>query len=216
MLKDPRPPELHDAPTRTAVLILHAEMYRARHGLSHEHWCEALDAAYCDLVPEQHRAVKAPDLRNITDAKTYLARLRSWDQQVRRWVDGDVRMPVDVEEAWVEALPEPYRTDCKRELARRMGMWGAIKAADGAAGDHECWARNLQEFGAITTAMGRILADGCIGPQDEAHLREMIPHADAMRSHLTSLMERSRSVLDQCPCTPSDDSPNVSPLRRAE
>lgn len=215
MLKDPRPPELHDAPTRTAVLILHAEMYRARHGLSHEHWCEALDAAYCDLVPEQHRACKAPDLRSITDAKTYLRSLRSWDQQVRRWVDGDVRMPVDVEEAWVEALADPYRTACKRELARRMGLWGAIKAEDGPAGDHECWARSLTSFGEITQSMGRILADGCIGPQDEAHLRDLLPQADAMRSHLTSLMERARTVLDTCPQQPSAG-PNVSPLRRAE
>lgn len=216
MLKNPRPSELGKAPTRTAVLVLHAEMYRRRHGISHECWCERLDRAYCEMVPADHRAVNAPDLQSETEASPYAKKLRSWDQQVRRMADGEVRMPVDLEEAWCEALEEPYRTDCKRELARRMGMWGAIKAADGAAGDHECWARNLQEFGAITTAMGRILADGCIGPQDEAHLREMIPHADAMRSHLTSLMERSRSVLDQCPCTPSDDSPNVSPLRRAE
>ena len=198
------------APTRSAVLCLHAAAYRQRMGVSHEEWCEALDTAYCHLVPADQRSVKAPCLKAITTAKEYVARLRSWDQQVRRWEEGDVRMPVDVEEAWVEALPEPYRSECRRELAQRMGLWGAVRSEAGPAGDYECWSRALHSFSEVTRAMGCILADGEIGPQDAANLEELIAKADAMRSDLTSLIERSRTAIDTG--APAD----VTQLRRRQ
>jgi hypothetical protein len=42
-------------------------------------------------------------------------------------IDALVRMPVELEEALVLALPEPMRTECLRELADRYGLLAAPK-----------------------------------------------------------------------------------------
>lgn len=43
-------------------------------------------------------------------------------QIVDRMLSGLVRMPVDIEEAWVLAIADPYRRELLNELAARYGL----------------------------------------------------------------------------------------------
>lgn len=183
-------------PTRATTLIAHAHTYRIRSGVSHERWAEDVARAYCQLVPEGHRSVPAPDLDGLDSAREYMRQLRAWDQQLRRYADDRNRLPADLEEAWVQALGEPYRTQCLHELAERHGLYAALKGSEGAVGDHECWARTTRRWSELTRLMGRILTQGEIGGDQES-VEALIQEADAMRGDLTSLIERGRSALEQ-------------------
>ena len=86
-------------------------------------------------------------------------------QLVTRILDGTVRFPVDLEEAWVGSLIDPFRMDCARELARRYGFLGAVapRAGDSAAvqlGDL------AMQFGAVMQALAPVMADGRIDAED--------------------------------------------------
>jgi len=184
-----------NAPTRSAVLLVHAESYRRRTGVSHEQWCELVDREYCRLVPAAQRSLSAPDLAQVTSADAYVRARRSWDQLIRRLAAGEVRFPADLEEPWVEALGEPWRTQCKRELARRHGLWGAVRHEAGAAGDHQAWGRALHQFGQLTQDVGDVLADGAIDAGDLEQLPDLISTVRAMQADLASLERRALSVL---------------------
>lgn len=183
------------APTRTAVLLVHAESYRQRTGLSHEKWCEAVDREYCRAVPESQRSLSAPDLASQTDADRWVKLRRSWDQTVRRLTSGEVRFPADLEEAWVAAMGEPWQTRCKRELAWRHGLWGAVRHGEGAKGDHSAWGRALSDFGDLTKRVGDVLADGVIDGDDLDQLPDLIEISRSMQADLASLQQRALAVL---------------------
>lgn len=186
------------APTRSAVLFVHAESYRRRAGVDHEKWVEYLDWAYCTMVPEAHRSLNAPDLAaHQNDAEKWVSLRRKWDETIRRITRGDVRFPVDLEEAWVAALGEPWRTQCKRELAWRHGLWGAVRHEQGSAGDHKAWASALHQFGELTQSVGDVLADGAIDSEDLEQLPDLINTARAMQADLASLEQRALTVLRQ-------------------
>lgn len=196
------------APTLNAVLIAHAEQMRLRTGISHEEWAERVDAKYHELVPERHRSLPAPGLHDVHDAAAYRKLLRAWDQNIRRYVDGSLKFPMELEEAWIEALDEPWRTDCKRERSRRMGMVGAAIPEPGPAGDHRTWGNALQEFGRMTQTMGEVLSDGVIDGSDAKDLPTLLNQIHAMQANLTSLEEKVNEALGEAQGT-------VREIRRA-
>ena len=183
------------APTRSAVLLVHADSYRHRSGVSHEQWCDEVDRVYCEMVPAALRSLRAPDLATITNANEWVRLRRSWDQTIRRIEVGDARFPADLEEPWVAALGEPWQTRCKRELARRHGLWGAMRHEAGGAGDHKAWGQALHDFGSLTQRIGDVLADGKIDGEDLDQLPDLIATAEAMQADLASVRQRALTVL---------------------
>ena len=184
-----------DAPTRQAVLLLHAKEFRSRRGVSLENWAERVDREYCRRVPEQHRTISAPDLSGITNADVYRKRLRAWDQVIRRFDEGEVRFPSELEEAWIFALEDPYRSACIRELSHRVGCYGAQIRPDGAVGDHSAWGDALESFGSVTVLMGQILADGVIDDRDIEQIADLVPTIDRMQAALETVRRRSQKAL---------------------
>lgn len=174
-------------PTRQAVLILHADEYRHRAGVSHEHWAELVDAAYCARVPEAHRSVPAPDLGDVSDANHWTKLLRAWDQALRRYESGEQRFPLELEEAWVFALAEPYRSACIREISQRIGCYGARIREPDSVGDHASWGGAMSAWADVTVAMGQVLADGRIDRDDQEHLPELMKHIEHVQADLESL-----------------------------
>ena len=187
----------HQTPTLQEVFFVHAREFRARCGIKERPWAERLDAAYCRLVPAEHRSLPAPDLANVTDVTSFEKLRAAWDTYVRRIESGEIRFPVELEEAWLEAMEDPYRTACKRERAQRVGLWGAIRHVEGAIGDHCCFGETVREFGQLTQQMGEILADGSMHSGDAKHLPELTRRIDAMQADLESLKRRAQACASE-------------------
>ena len=179
------------APTRQAVLFVHAAVFRERTGTSHEAWSERVDAVYCQRVPEQNRQVKAPGLHDRMNPALHQRLLRAWDQKIYRYENGEQHLPAELEEAWVFALDEPFRTDCIRELSQRLGCYGAQIREPGAGGDHTAWGDALGSWGQITVLMGKVLADGRIDEHDREQLRALVPSIRSAQADLETLLRRA-------------------------
>lgn len=183
------------APTRQAVLISYAEQYRLRTGLSHERWAERVDREYCQRVPMRLRNVPAPDLESVEGADEWAKLRRAWDQTLRRYVDGGLKFPVELEEAWVGALEDPWRSDCIRELAERYGLYGAFRRPATAEGDSTSWGTVLRDFARVTEDMAQILADGRIDERDGPELHRLRDDIRRMQGDLESLERQASRVL---------------------
>lgn len=59
-----------------------------------------------------------------TDGDAYQC-MRANAQIIRRYLDGEPRLPCELEEALVLAMPEPWQTRCLSELAARYGLLAA-------------------------------------------------------------------------------------------
>lgn len=127
------------------------------------------DQSFAALVAEAYMAGVAPAERIIafhlgTDTATIDQANKRNAKLIERFRNGTVKLPADLEEAWVAALPEPWSTDCARELARRYGFMGA-KTPVGEAGSVLSTARMCIELGESLQAMADVSstggADGC-------------------------------------------------------
>src|SRR5688572_24462662 len=70
--------------------------------------------SFAMVVAEKYLAMVAPDVRcvpfRLGDGDELLKAMKNNAQILRRFMDNTVRtLPVDLEDAWVMALPEPHR-----------------------------------------------------------------------------------------------------------
>lgn len=163
-------------PTRQACLAEHTHRYLKRTGASIGQFVEALAAAYERLVPVGHRISGIVADYDPNDATGYVDWHNRLRKRVERWLSGDTHAQIDVEDVWLEALPEPYRTRCIHDLSDR---WGVLPVArpDGRPppvhlGDA------TRETGEAVSASGAILADGRITRDDLPQLDDAIREAD--------------------------------------
>lgn len=104
------------------------------------------------------------------------------------------KMPVEVEEALVLALPEPFRGECLRELAERVGLLAA-KAPD-PAGDASLPAADLmRETAEVITALAPALRDGRVSPEDAPALRSALAHLADVSGAVASLQAQIATAL---------------------
>lgn len=94
----------------------------------------------------------------VGDTDALFAAMKHNVQIVDRYLKGEVKtFPCDLVEAWTDALPEPYRLNCQRELVRRLGFVGAeLKRPDDSA--HVTMGDVLKEFGDFVTVSGIALS----------------------------------------------------------
>jgi|SRR6185369_1498986 len=114
---------------------------------------------------------------------------------VDRFIKGVVRFPVDLEEIWVDCLPEPNRSDLIRELAWRYGLIGAKLPAETA---HEHMARLsdvLADAGRTAQLLAPMFGSGKLSLEGESGQR--IKHSmvviDRAIGNLVSLREQIES-----------------------
>ena len=122
-------------------------------------------------------------------------------QLVGRIINGVVKFPADLEEAWVAALPASAQAELVRELAARYGLLAArLPAADGdACRQMEGFGRLSKEFGRSVQSLASIYADGQCDAGDLAHipaavaaLDETIAAAISVRAQLLKVLESAR------------------------
>lgn len=147
-------------------------------------------------VPLQHTADPYADERHNA-------------QVITRFCADDVRMPVEIEEALVLSLPEPFRTELQRELAERLGLLAApLPAADGAR-DHVLTAELLRETGEFLAAIAPALEDGSLTAADLPHLRRAALELRDVQARAASIQARLAGIFAAA------DGSNVKPLRGA-
>lgn len=175
-----------DGETRSQTIERHTRRQFHELRVSWQTFAEVVVQRYHDLVPERCRDIDfdlGGDL--FVRAKRNAKRLQRFLEQ-----DATTRMPVDIEEAWVLSLAEPYRGDCKRELARRYGLLDVplpdLRRLDSvrSLADVTC------EFGAVLSGLSPALSDFRV-------TREDLPHVDAAIPHLQSLIASAEGLLAQ-------------------
>lgn len=146
--------------------------------------------------------------------------LRANALHVRRFLgmsSPNVRLPAELEEALVLALPEAFKRECLKELAARYGLLASrAPHPDGRAWDGP--ADLMRECAEALSALAPALVDGKIGQEDAAELRACMRHLDDVHSAAHSLMVQLSDALDNKPRVvhPHEYRASVSPLRAAE
>lgn len=147
------------------------------------------DSSLAQAIADQYMADVAPGERILQfhvgiDADSTEKALKANGQIIARIRNGTVKMPVDLEESWVRALPPQWRDACARELARRYGFLGArIPMMEPHAGVLAV-ARLSVEFGHTLEALTNILADGLICPKDIPELRRALDEICQLEAEL--------------------------------
>lgn len=176
--------------SRTKTIVLYMQSFFHETGRSMESFADDVVRWYAANVRAEHRTV---EFHSGGDA---YARLRANGQIVNRFLTGTLRLPVDLEEALIFALPADIRRELLRELAQRVGLMAAPLPDASGRHDVEQVGVLVREFGEAVAALGPVLGDGRIGADDAPHLRaavreveELIEQATALRARLLSVSE---------------------------
>lgn len=145
-------------------------------------------------VAELYLQMTAPDVRSVPlklgEGEDLLAAMKNNGQILRRYMDGTVKtLPADLEDAWVLALPTPFREDCEQRLARRRGRLSVEMPEDREGADAAAVAKVMAESGALCSAWARSLADGMI---DRRELSEIDAKSDGVISAVLSMRAHVR------------------------
>lgn len=168
--------------TRSEVIHRHTARMFHETRCSREAFGQGVVENYHRLVPPAAREIQFKTEGDFF----HCAKINA--QKLMRYVDDRVnaRMPVDLEEAWVLALSEPYRADCLHDLARRYGLLAVPVPTDGATA-LQSMSSVTREFGQACEAIAPIIANGSFGPEDvefaekaERELEDLITSATGM------------------------------------
>lgn len=140
--------------TRTEVIGRYVFRLTRETRTSLEDYSEMVLRMWLQRTPESARS---DDFHMGSDV---LKRMAANTQKIRRWFNPQVaaRPSIDVEEALVMALPQPYRAECKQALAARYGglFW---QLPDGAQPSIECASALLAASGEALTALAPAFAN---------------------------------------------------------
>lgn len=101
--------------------------------------------------------------------------------------EGPVRMPVEVEEAAVLALPQPFRDACQAELAQRLGLMAApLPSTEPGEALASC-GKFTRSFGRCLQVLASTVGDGHLDPDDAAKAPAAIQQLDQLIALATSL-----------------------------
>lgn len=151
---------------RTATIVAHATAaLRAHKPLT--------ERALADAVVEHYHQRTALHERTVEfhaghTADAYEAAARANAQLLKRMLVGEVRLPADLEEAIVLALPEPQRRQCMAALADRYGLLAVPKPALEGDAQTQQIADLFREVSEAVQRIGPMFADGHIDHHDAA------------------------------------------------
>jgi hypothetical protein len=161
------------AETRSETIFRHTRDMQRATGCSMQTFSARVVEHYHATVPEHLRDVTFKTGGDVyRDAQTNA-------QHLARWMNPDepARMPVDLEESWVAGLAEPYRSDCRRDLAHRYGLLD-VPQPTAQVSDLGAVSRLTRELGEALEAIAPALDNGRFGPEDAAVLPNAIKELD--------------------------------------
>jgi hypothetical protein len=150
-------------------------------------------------VAEIYISQTAPDVRHVpfTLSDDLGHSMKNNAQTLRRYMDGTVKvLPADLEDAWLMALPEPYRSNCERDLARRRGLLPIkVGDVDAPAGQVASVATLTKEFGDLLCALAPALHEGAFTAADRVYAKRIINEADDVITAVVSMRRAIASIL---------------------
>jgi len=179
-------------PTRSKVIIQHTRDAIDATNLTVRRFAMAVVERYHNTVAPDERTIKFNENPDIS------IRVRNWAQDISRIMGNDsgMRMPCDLEESWVAVLPEPYRSNCNAELARRMGML-PTPVLDinprGAVGD---LSRTVKEFSELLAVLGEATADNVINHKDRPLAKRALKESADVQGQIVAWQQLFIALLD--------------------
>lgn len=123
-------------------------------------------------------------------------------QVLGRYMKGDVKvLPADLEDAWVCAMPAPYRAELERELAARRGYLAVpLPETDGPMPAAATVASMTKDFGELLVASAPTLEDGRINRRDSRQqLQRVVAEGRDLVTSVTALVVQAAAVLEAEP-----------------
>lgn len=188
--------------SRSAVITHHVRAALQHSGLSERVYACAVADSYRERTPLQARSVE------FHAGGCYDADARSNAQLLRRMLDGQVRMPIDLEEPLVLSLPEPFRSACLRELAARTGHLAAPLPATTGAGQVLSASRLMAETAEAIEALAPLLDDGRIDGADRAGIPTALRELLDVEAACASLRATLQAALQGARVTPLRPTPD--------
>lgn len=158
--------------------------------------------SFAMALAEKYLSLTASDVRTVAFklGDDLAADMRSNAQVLRRYMDGTVKvLPADLVDAWVLSLPEPYRAECERDLARRRGCL-PVRMVGGDSSSRTVGVGELAaEFGQLLEAIAPALADGRIDADDLPFARRILNESDDLIAAVLSIRRQVQDVLPGAP-----------------
>lgn len=176
--------------TRTAVLCAHLTLALHHSSLTMRSYATTVRDQYEQRTPRHARTLEFHTSRTDPYADE-----RANAQIVQRFIDGTTRMPVEVEEALVFALPQPFHGECQRELAERYGNLAApipSTETDAPLGDA---GKLMAECGQALMELSRCYSNGSIVHGESNTARSALNELTDVIAEATSLRERLHQAL---------------------
>lgn len=153
--------------------------------------CHHTDGSFAQAVADEYMARVAPEERIVqfhvgTDVASIVKAQSRNAKLVERYRNGTVKLPADLEEAWVAALPDPWRADCARELAQRYGFLGATIPAGTPAAQLLSTGQLSIEFGETVKAIADVFADGDVDAHDVPRLVRAIKESHDLAAEVAT------------------------------
>lgn len=95
-----------------------------RGGMYAATFAQRLADAYHTRFPDV--ADRSIEFKIGTTAESQISAMKANAKTVERFCKGTLRIPLDLLEAWADALPEALGLEFRREMARRLGFIGAL------------------------------------------------------------------------------------------
>lgn len=179
--------ESHSAPvmdmSRTAVISRFTFLAMNETSLSWKAFALSVVPHYRSKVPRHQQELEFSGKLDLDKAA------RVDGQHLKRFIDGTNKMPVSLEESWVQSLPEPYRQDCIRALAWRYGLVGAFaEPVFGQNGEirPECLGRLTKEFSDVVGAASNSLA----GAMNTQAKKGMAKELRDLQAEITTMLSK--------------------------
>lgn len=173
------------AEPRSQVVFRHTREALRKTSIKPNVLADAIADAYEARVALNERTVEFHKGTTVDSiAKAQKANL----QIFTRFYDGTVRLPVDLEEAWVAALPGQHRIDCERELAQRYGFLGARAPVSTESGQMLCVAGVSIEFGQLLEHLAPVVDGQVQSAQDVVELERAIKEGRDLLASVASLV----------------------------
>lgn len=151
------------------------------------------------VVAELYLGMTAPDVRQVKfrlgEGDELIRALRNNGQILRRYMDGTLKvLPSDLEDAWVMALPQPYRDDCERDLARRRGQL-PVPMPHGDECAIASMAKLYKEFGHLMEALAPAMSDNVIDGADAQYAKQICDEADDVIAAVMAIRKPAMQLL---------------------
>jgi hypothetical protein len=158
-------------PTRSQLIAAHVFDAVTRHRIG---WKAYADAVVCHYHAHTDVEDRVLEFHVATTAETVERAERYNTQTLRRMLSGENRLPADIEESLIAALPEEAAERLQSALLDRAGLLRVAKPAAGQGGDAQHLAPACELMRRTAAAVEKIAPmladDNRIGPEDLRHM----------------------------------------------